>query len=596
MKTEKIISAVLAVVLAASVSTSCGKKLETAETAQTESQTSDTSESSAYIPMTILGTDISKFEIVCASELPAAATAASELQKYIRETTGSELAISRTASGEHSVILEAGEDENAENYSVKTSDGNLIISGGGPRGILYGVYDFLEKYMGWRFFASDTDYLTPAQKLEIEDVDYSESPALIYREALWTDYLDEAISVKRRINLVDCTRNPGVELGGALSFTGGACHTLADLYGCDQTESPCLSDPATYDIVLKNVMALLDANPDATLISVSQNDNTTYCTCDECKKVYDEEGSPSGMIIRFVNKIADEVAKKYPNVMIHTFAYRYSRKPPLVTVPRDNVMVQLCTIDCCFNHALDDKSCPVNAAFSEDIEGWSKICKHLYIWNYSNDYCVYLTPYPNFDVLAENVRYFYKCSAIGVFDLGNGSGMSGQFGELRAYLISKLLWDPEMTDDEYYAAMDEFLRAYYGDGWEYIRKFIDFIIASGDSMGHFGCTSSSNEVVSYPEFYKNLAELESWFDKASEMTTDEKTLSHIERAKVQFTFVKLNVTFDSKYYGGDEDAKKELLAEAQALSDTMWKYNIWLNDYDGPPTITEFNVPPMYWY
>ena len=74
---------------------------------------------------------------------------------------------------------------------------------------------------------------------------------------------------------------------------------------------------------------------------MSQNDNTSYCQCDACKKVIAEEGSPSGPIIRFVN----EVAKRFPDKIISTLAYQYSRQAPKITKPADNVQIMLCTIE-----------------------------------------------------------------------------------------------------------------------------------------------------------------------------------------------------------------------------------------------------------
>ena len=59
----------------------------------------------------------------------------------------------------------------------------------------------------------------------------------------------------------------------------------------------------------------------------------------------EEEYSPSGSMIRFVNKVAEHFEKDYPNLMIHTFAYQYIRKPPEQTKPRDNVVVQICSIE-----------------------------------------------------------------------------------------------------------------------------------------------------------------------------------------------------------------------------------------------------------
>jgi hypothetical protein len=49
-----------------------------------------------------------------------------------------------------------------------------------------------------------------------------------------------------------------------------------------------------------------------------------------------------GVLLNFVNKVADGVGKKYPDVKIGTLAYQYSHKPPKNIRPRDNVQINLC--------------------------------------------------------------------------------------------------------------------------------------------------------------------------------------------------------------------------------------------------------------
>ena len=180
-----------------------------------------------------------------------------------------------------------------------------------------------------------------------------------------------------------------------------------------------------------------------------------------------------GSLLTFVNRIADDIKDDYPNVYVDTLAYRYTRKAPKTIVPRDNVIIRLCSIECCFCHPLDDPDCPHNVEFKKDIEEWSAICNNLSVWDYTTDFLCYLSPFPNFAVLQKNVKFFKDHHVIGMFEQGNYQSLSGEFGELRGYLLAKLLWNPDMTEAEYYAHMDEFLRDYYGAGWKYVREYID---------------------------------------------------------------------------------------------------------------------------
>jgi len=67
---------------------------------------------------------------------------------------------------------------------------------------------------------------------------------------------------------------------------------------------------------------------DPTIISVSQNDNSRNCQCENCRAVEKKEGSPAGLLIHFVNRVAEDIEKEFPDVLVETLAYQYTRKPP----------------------------------------------------------------------------------------------------------------------------------------------------------------------------------------------------------------------------------------------------------------------------
>src|SRR5665647_2754084 len=87
-----------------------------------------------------------------------------------------------------------------------------------------------------------------------------------------------------------------------------------------------------------------------------------------------------------------------------------SQTPPRNIKPRHNVVVRLCSIECCFAH--DFKSCPENKSFLDDLKGWSAIAPHMYIWDYVVNFSHYVMPYPNFRVLQSNIQSFRDLSLI----------------------------------------------------------------------------------------------------------------------------------------------------------------------------------------
>jgi hypothetical protein len=118
-------------------------------------------------------------------------------------------------------------------------------------------------------------------------------------------------------------------------------------------------------------------SPEYLIYDVSQNDWRNPCQCEKCQAIVQKEGSESGLIIWFVNQVAEAVEKEFPDKFIGTLAYQYTRTPPKYIRPRNNVVVRLCSIECCFAH--DFKTCPENKSFLDDLQKWATLAPHLYI-------------------------------------------------------------------------------------------------------------------------------------------------------------------------------------------------------------------------
>ena len=185
--------------------------------------------------------------------------------------------------------------------------------------------------------------------------------------------------------------------------------------------------------------------------------------------------------------------------MIHTFAYKFTREAPTNIKPAENVMVQLCTIEACFRHSLEECTNDISHSttdFKRIFEEWSNICNYLSVWDYTTDFYSYNISFPNFDAIYKNIKFFAENNVKSILEQGNGEVENGEFSALRAYLISKLLWDPYMSEEQYYAYMDEFLYDYYGEGGTKIREYIDMIMEESKN--------SCVHIYDYPDtIYKN---------------------------------------------------------------------------------------------
>src|SRR5512138_782014 len=77
-------------------------------------------------------------------------------------------------------------------------------------------------------------------------------------------------------------------------------------------------------------------------------------------------GCQIGPVLALVNRVAEAIEKDYPDKLIDTFAYQWTRKPPKEMRPRPNVIVRLCSIECCFAHPLATCDSKENREFRDD--------------------------------------------------------------------------------------------------------------------------------------------------------------------------------------------------------------------------------------
>jgi hypothetical protein len=390
-----------------------------------------------------------------------------------------------------------------EEIVVRSAGQDLILAGGSPRGTLYAVYTFLEDVVGCRFWTGTASRMPWRPTLEVGTVAIQFKPPLEYREPFWYVAFDPLWAARNKAN---GTLAGGDALRGGHQVYEGFVHTFYSLippekYFAARPEwfsviegkrtflnaQLCLTNEDMRRELVKNLKERLRANPAATIASVSQNDCFGNCTCPRCLAVDEEEGGPSGSLLRFVNAVAAEIEPEFPGLAIDTLAYQYTRKPPRLVRPRPSVIVRLCSIECSFSRPLDD---PRNKAFFDDLDGWSKIAGRLYIWDYTTNFSHYVQPHPNYGVLAPNIRLFVARNVRGIFEQGAYQSWGSEMAELRAWMLAKLLWNPELDGD---LLREEFLAGYYGPAARAIESYLGLLErAVGKSGDALGCYSPAD--------------------------------------------------------------------------------------------------------
>ena len=362
---------------------------------------------------------------------PAERRAAEELQRYIREITGAHLPLagdSRPVRGPMVLIgrsrllarispaLPPG-DLGPEGFIIETRGPHLVIAGGGQRGTMYGVCEFLER-LGVRWFTADVTRIPKRSTIPLKTLRIRQGPAFEYREPFFTEAFDRDWAARNRSNGNHAKLDAST--GGKISYYPFV-HSFEKLVPPEKyfAEHPeyfslidgkrraersqlCLTNEAVLRIATETVERWIAEHPEATIFFVSQNDWEGWCECDRCRRVEEEEGGAHiGPVLRFVNAIAERIEKRHPDKLIDTLAYWYTEAPPLRVRPRRNVRIRLCPIGICVSHPFSQ--CPRSAYFHRNLQAWAKITNQLYIWHHNTNFTHYLLPFPDLDELAADI-------------------------------------------------------------------------------------------------------------------------------------------------------------------------------------------------
>jgi hypothetical protein len=515
--------------------------------------------------------------------------AARELARFLGEVSGAEFQVREEVPAElqgaprllvgpgacRGVIpTEESERLGPEAYVIRTRGPILAIAGGRPRGTLYGVYSFLEDELGCRWFTPEVSRIPKREVLEVPELERLFAPKLEYRATDYPNSRDADWAVRNKLNGTQ-TRLDAAR-GGKVAY-GPFVHTFQSILDPDrhfdahpeyfsevggkrlrQRSQLCLTNPDVLRAAVETVRRWMREQPEAAIFSVSQNDWQNYCTCKECAKVIADEGSPAGPYIRFVNAVAEALREEFPGKSVDTLAYQFTRRPPAKTAPRPDVVVRLCSIECCFSHPLsvDAGTDPENAAFAEDLRGWSKVAKRLYVWDYVIDYAHSVMPFPNLYSLRPNIRFFIENGVQGVYEEANYFSKGGELAELRTWIIAKTLWDPEYDTDR---AIDEFLAGYYEGAAEPLRRYIDLIHSEARSQGvHFRIFDGPKS----PLFAADvLSRAESLFDEAEKAVAAKPEVLHrVQVARLPVSYVRIARLLEQlRQPAGPSEADRETL-------------------------------------
>ena len=475
--------------------------------------------------------------IISSENAPAAAI----LQRYLGEATGYAFPIVKGNPKKADILLREVSGLPEDAFRVLVENGTVVLEGK-DKSLSYAACDFLEQEVGMNYWGGGeydlprVSTVTVRPRTEIPAFRYRQCSHYLLREdpllRTWmrleepSDLFVDNLWVHTCNRLLPASRY-GAEHPEYYAYYGGKRHP-------GSASQWCLSNPDVLEIVCGTLDSLFHAHPEQSCISISQNDGSdTYCRCPACQAIMDEEGSPSGPILRFVNAVAE----RFPDKEISTLAYLFSVKPPKVTKPLPNVNIMLCDIDCRRQTSLPEN--PSGQEFMRHLKGWSAICDNIFLWDYGINFDNYLSPFPNLQTIKDNMVIFQDHGVKMHFSQINSS-RGGDMAELRPYLVSKLMWDPQASLD---SLERHFCEAYYGKAAPQILRYIHTMegaaVATDVDLFIYDSPVSYKGNILQPALFKRYNAM---FDEAeAAVAKDSLRLSRVRRTRLPLQYSALEI-------------------------------------------------------
>lgn len=438
--------------------------------------------------------------------------AARELQEYFRKLTGVLLAVHPASqkSAPAFVIGWTPQTENAlgttsesmmrDQIRIKTREnGDIFITGATAFGIRYALAQFLEDFLGIRWWGWGEEYLPLCQRLAIPPIDLDYAPAFIERTPTASFLYEKSDILAHRMrcnSLMNADTSPR-----AIHTFMERSHTLEkllpdenylkahpDLYDPENpptakpefyalrdgrrlgaTSQPCMTNPEALQQVVTNAKYLLHKQmPNADIIWITQNDNTEICLCHRCMEAEKRLGNRADLNIDFMNRVADALQEEFPGIAVETFAYQFTLEPPKTIRPNEHVHVRVCLIEASNAHPLTH---PINRRYREALEGWTAISDNVNVWFYTVNFTNFGLAHPNTATIPQDIRLFQELKVKKILPQDSSDeGAFGWFTPYRQNLIAHCIWNPRLDDE---AFKRDFFQKYYGPAAKPLLQLLD---------------------------------------------------------------------------------------------------------------------------
>ncbi len=379
--------------------------------------------------------------------------------------------------------------------------------------------------------------------------------------------------------------------------------------------NPCFTDDLMYATLFRGLLETIryadgwcEYHEETTAFSFSICDNTYFCSCSGCRYISASGTTPnmgerlnsggSGLCVWLANRACrdikayyegrpasmeeygdgeyseygygEAIKDEYPFMKLYTIIY--SHVPPNKVLPEENLVIMYCGVSC-NNHYIGSGECGDSynnlgqhcQTAVESVKGWGQACKEtgaqIWFWYYPVNYNMRLVDTPNVFNVYHDFKYLVtECNVTGMyFESATGGNI---FEHLKGHLASLLMYDfyydeegnlHFMSEEEFHAAIKEYLWMYYGPSYEYIYEFIEWMDAAGNAAPCFiNNFDRPGDMFGYDYLRENYEEMRKPLIKALNMTKDSTQRDRIEKLLICCDFLGLSANYKDYYVNGND--------------------------------------------
>jgi hypothetical protein len=491
------------------------------------------------------------------------AAAARDLRDYLQKITGARLPIVSDEKDPGGALILVGKsaltralDEKVpagvtpqreeEGFVILAQGDRLLLAGndeGSYHGTEYAVAEFLER-LGVRWFMpGEYGEVVPNRKtLEVADTEVRQKPDFKMRN-WWGTMTPDNQRLEYRWKVRN-KMNPAVHfvtMPSDSSFRGSIPPDLLkkepDLFGMNPDGKrdlgmPNLSNPKAAVVFADLLKERFRKDPTLTSSGFAPDDGLPRDWGPESLKLnlgfpdpVGRAGVPAELSVSeewfaFVNRVAREVKKEFPDRVLTTNGYANRNTPPAGTELEKNVWVMFAAIWSDTLHAYDNPRSWQTVRQGQMIKRWCELCPNVFMYDYTYIMLASAgTPVPLARKHAHDMPLLKKWGVIGFND--EGRRVLAEAGIAPPYLRAKLMW---RTDLDAGAVLDDFFTKWYGAAAKPARAFWD---ALEDAMEKTPMLGHEDRILPYVYTPELLAELDKDVAEAERLADGEPARQHV---------------------------------------------------------------------